>query len=103
MNNNFTQYEEYKNIEYKGHLQEFTEINTITGEVNSSKFYVPTSRAKVIHKDNATIVILQDGSKGVAKCGKDDVFSRKTGLKVAYNRAMIEHLLNEIDELSKRK
>ena len=97
---NFVKNEEYKTIEYKGCMQEFNETNHITGEVNSGRFYVSSSKGKVIHQDNATIVILQDGSKGVAKCGKNDNFSRKTGLKIAYNRAMIEHLLKEIKELT---
>ncbi|MDD4779105.1 MAG: aegerolysin family protein [Tissierellia bacterium] len=98
---NFVKQEEHKTIEYKGHMQDFTETNIVTREVNSGKFYVPTSRGKVIHQDNATIVILHDGSKGIAKCGKNDTFSRKTGLKIAYNRAMIEHLSKEIKELTK--
>jgi len=99
--NNRVRQEEHKIIEYKGHTQEFIERNTSTGEVNTSKFYVPASRGKVMHKDIATIVILEDGSKGVAKCNKEDNYSRKTGLKIAYNRAMIQHLLSEIEKLSK--
>jgi hypothetical protein len=98
MNNYVKQYER-KTIEYKGHLQEFTETNVFSGETNTNKFYVPTSRGEVIHQDSATVVFLQDGSKGVAKCGKDDTFSRKTGLKIAYNRALIQHLEKEIKEL----
>lgn len=97
--NNVTRKEEYKTIEYKGYTQEFIEKNIITGDINSNKFYVPVTRGRVIHKDSATIVILEDGSKGVAKCGKNDTYSRKTGLKIAYNRAKIISLQKEIDKL----
>lgn len=98
---NYVSQDERKTIEYKGHIQEFTETDTFTNETNYNIFYVPTSRGTIIHQDTATIVILEDGSKGVAKCGNKDAFSRKTGLKIAYDRAMIQHLQREIEQLSK--
>jgi hypothetical protein len=103
MNNfkNYVSQDERKTIEYKGYTQEFTETDIYTGQTNFNRFYVPTSRGTVIHQDTATIVILEDGSKGISKCGNKDVFSRKTGLKIAYNRAMIQHLQKEIEQLSK--
>lgn len=92
---NFVRQEEHKNIVYKGYVQEFIETNIETGESVTGKFYVSSTKAKIIHKDNATVVILDDGSKGVAKCNEKDIYSRKEGLRLAYNRAMIEHLLKE--------
>lgn len=56
---------------------------------------LPAMRAQVIRQENATIVIFEDGSKGVAKCGEGEKFSRKKGLRLAYNRAVMQYLENE--------
>jgi hypothetical protein len=55
--------------------------------------------AKVIRQDKYTIVILSDGSKGISQCMDGDSFSRKKGLRIAYNRAMIAHLEKLTKEL----
>lgn len=89
---------EYKTIEYRGYYQEFIERDTITGEERIGRFYVPTRRGKLIRQDNATVVILDDGSKGVAQCCSKDKFSRKIGLKYAYNRALATSLINEVKD-----
>jgi hypothetical protein len=98
-NKNCVRQEEQKTVVYQGYKQEFCTTNDSTGETLYGYYFVPATKAKIIHKDTATIVIFEDGSKGVAKCGKDDTYSRKTGLKIAYNRAMIQHLQKEIDKL----
>lgn len=93
---NFTRQEEHKTIEYRAYTQEFTTTDETTGEVSFGKFHVPPIEGKIIHKDNATVVILKDGSKGVAICGKKDTYSRKEGLKWAYKRAMAQYFMKEI-------
>jgi len=59
--------------------------------------------ARIIHQDKYTIVILEDGNKGVSKCMEGDTFSRKKGLKIAFNRALIQHLEKETKKLSHEK
>jgi len=93
---NFARQEEHKTIEYRAYTQEFTTTDETTGEVSFGKFYVPLIEGKIIHKDNATVVILKDGSKGIAMCGKKDTYSRKEGLKWAYKRAMAQYFMKEI-------
>lgn len=60
---------------------------------------LPEMFGKIIRQDNATVVILNDGSKGVAKCGEKEVYSRSVGLRIAYNRAVIAYLQKMNDTL----
>jgi hypothetical protein len=96
---NYVRQREHKIIEYKGYWQEFTETNIDTGITRTDKFYVPTSKGRVLHQGTATVVTLEDGSIGRSVCGPEDTYSRKKGLKIAYNRALIQHLEKEIEEL----
>ena len=42
------------------------------------------------------IVYLDTGEKGMAKCCEGDIFDEELGYKIAYHRATIERLKNEI-------
>ena len=64
-------------------------------------FGVPGETATVIFSDKYTIVILSDGSKGVAKCMPGQQFVPRTGFQIAMRRAQIEKMKKEIEELSK--
>ncbi len=44
--------------------------------------------AQVIYSGNRTVVILPDGSKGIAKCCFEDVFNKKIGHELALGRAI---------------
>lgn len=56
---------------------------------------------KVIYNDDITIVILSDGSKGVAKRNSTDQYCKQIGHDIAYNRAEIKRLRKEIDRISR--
>lgn len=92
---------EVKNsVTYKGSYISFTEKNLITGEVNEGKFrLIDGFESNVYSADKYVVVVLKDGSKGVAKCNNSDEFSYKKGLRIAFNRALIEHLKKETKKL----
>ena len=93
---------EVKTVSYAPCYQKFTEYATDRADVFGIKGIFEFTKGisgKVMHRDKYTIVILDDGSKGVAMCMEGDIFSRKKGLKIAFNRAMIEHLKKETGKL----
>lgn len=99
---NIARKNEVRHIKYHGHYHFVTEYLPDMKTVKEEYHYKTNDEtARIIHQDTATIVIFEDGSKGVAVCGKNDTFSRKTGMKIAYNRAMIAKLQKEIEQLSK--
>jgi hypothetical protein len=92
---------ESKSVSYATCYRKFTEYNDdndVFGTEGTFEFLKGIS-GKVMHQDKYTIVILSDGSKGVAMCMEGDTFSRRKGLRIAYNRAMIQHLEKVTKEL----
>lgn len=72
------------------------------GEVLQEQLVKSSGRNyKVIYNNNATIVIFEDGSKGVAKKHPRDTYNRQVGHDIAFNRARIIQLQKEINEISK--
>ena len=69
--------------------------------ISRYSFEVKELKEKVIYSNNAVIVILDDGSKGVAKCMDIDDFDEIKGLKIAYNKAKIKSLQKELKKLTK--
>lgn len=59
-------------------------------------YYVNDYVKKVIVNGNATIVFLETGEKGIAKCNPNDQFKVNIGYEIARSRAMIEHYKNLI-------
>lgn len=59
------------------------------------------STYKVIYNGDVTIVILEDGSKGVAKRNPNDKYNKQIGHDIAHNRARIKSLHKQIEEISK--
>jgi len=90
--------DEVKTIVYGEVKQYFTEESNLKDD-KEDWFWTKEKVEKVIHSGNATIVILDDGSKGVAKCGKKDEYRKTTGIKVAYLRAKIVSLHKELNDL----
>ena len=98
---NHVVYNEVKEITYLKARQPFIEKNVTLGTSDHSSFMTREKKEKVIHNDNATIIILDDGSKGVAKCAPDDFYDKTKGIKIAYLRAKIKSLNKELRQLVK--
>ncbi len=88
-------------FKYGKTYQSFEERDIDGDIINSGSFKIPERTQKVIRNGRATIVILDDGSKGVAIAGKREVYDATKGLKIAYTRAKIESLKNELELLTK--
>ncbi|MFC0903736.1 hypothetical protein ACFHWD_03410 [Clostridium sp. MT-14] len=100
MSNKINQ-EEVKVINYEKVYQPFVTIYKDSDEKKSDGFYIKSKSEKIIHSDNRTIVILNDGSKGIAKCNPDDEYNKTKGIKIAYIRAKIKSLNKELKNLVK--
>ncbi|RXZ78032.1 hypothetical protein EBB07_28660 [Paenibacillaceae bacterium] len=99
MKNNKVTNTEVKEIVYKEVRQHFTELSLSSGFLKQDYFRIPERKQKVIHTKDETIVLLDDGSKGVAKCSYKDKYNKLTGIKIAYIRAKIKSLEKELKEL----
>lgn len=66
------------------------DVQTITTEIE---------KHKVIYNGLTTIVILQDGTKGVSKCSPEDTYDKNKGYEIASHRAKIKQLQNRVDKL----
>lgn len=87
-------------VSYKGAYISFTETNQLTGEVTDGKFKLFDGfEGKIYSADKYVVVVLADGSKGVSKCEEGDTFSYRNGLRIAFNRALIEHIKKETKKL----
>lgn len=87
-------------VSYRGTYISFTETNQLTGEVREGKFKLFDGfEGKVYSADKYVVVVLADGSKGTAKCEESDTFSFKNGLRIAFNRALMEHIKKETKKL----
>ena len=51
---------------------------------------------KVIYSDKVTVVILNSGIKGIAKCLEEDEYDKKTGYRIAYLKAKIKEMNKEL-------
>lgn len=59
--------------------------------------YINSDVQKVIVNKPCVIVFLRTGEKGIAKCYPGDEFSEEQGYMIAYKRATIERLKNELE------
>lgn len=71
------------------------------GSSDISNVFSNNETQRVIFNGRATVVILNDGSKGVSVCGYDDAFDEKKGYKIALRRAYINQLNDELKDLTK--
>lgn len=95
---------ERKKVVYKTAYQKFSEVDVNTGIEATGTFKLHDDiSADVIHQDKYTIVILEDGTKGISKCMEGDTYSRKVGVTIAFNRAMIKRMKKEINKISNGK
>lgn len=74
---------------------------TVDGVEETFSFTKRELKERIIHSGNRTVCILDDGSKGVAKCDKEDNYDETKGIKIAYTRAKIKSLEKQLKELTK--
>ena len=51
---------------------------------------------RVIYSNKVTVVILNSGIKGIAKCLDEDEYDKKTGYRIAYLKAKIKEMNKEL-------
>lgn len=51
---------------------------------------------RVIYSDKVTVVILNSGIKGIAKCLEEDEYDKKVGYRIAYLKAKIKEMNKEL-------
>jgi hypothetical protein len=56
---------------------------------------------KVIANGNTTIVILNDDSKGIAKCLQNDIYDINKGVNIAFTKALIKSYTKKLKKLVK--
>lgn len=101
MNKNYVEKTEVKDFVYKEVRQYFVEKSNLKDEVKEDYFRIKERLEKVIHSGNRTIVILDDGTKGISKCSPEDEYNKLKGIKIAYTRAKIKSLQKELKRLCK--
>lgn len=70
-------------------------------EIKNAHINGVSEKVKVIRSNNATVVILSDGTKGVSKCMDEDEYDSVKGFDIAYTRACIKRLNKNLKELVK--
>jgi len=71
------------------------------GEVSYHENDSDNQSYKLIINGNVTIVILDDGSKGIAKCLDSDVYDMDKGINIAYLKAIIKSSQKKLKMLVK--
>lgn len=66
-------------------------------EYTEREIYVGLDVKRVIYSDRATVVILNSGAKGIAKCLEEDTYNKETGYRVAYLKAKIKEMNKELN------
>lgn len=51
---------------------------------------------RVIYSDRVTVVILNNGIKGIAKCLEEDEYDKKIGYRIAYLKAKVKEMNKEL-------
>ena len=88
-------------IVYGKVYQKFTEYDENGFIVKEGSFQIPEWKQEIMTNGPATIIWLEDGSKGVAICNECDNFKISTGRKLAYLRAKIASLMKEVEQTIK--
>ena len=90
-----------KTIVYSAGYQNFYEYDEDGNIIKQGSFRIPEKHEVVIENEKATVVFLDDGSKGVALCHPSDIKNETIGIKLAYLRAKIVSLQKEIKTILK--
>lgn len=51
---------------------------------------------RVIYSDKVTVVILNNGIKGIAKCLEEDEYDKKVGYRIAHLKAKVKEMNKEL-------
>lgn len=89
------------NTLYYSSNQRFISKDAEGNVIKDSSFKIPHRSQRLIFNQNATICILDDGSKGVSKCMPEDKYDEVKGIKIAYLRAKIKSINKELKQLCK--
>lgn len=76
-------------------------LNYFKPYVSEAEQKIKEENAKVIFSNNVTIVILEDGTKGVAKCLACDTYDENKGVDIALTKAKIKSLNKKLKKLIK--
>ena len=99
---NQVQQTEVRDLVYQEVRQPFTEKTNLSPDtLKEGSFTLKEKKERIIFSANRTIVILNDGTKGIAKCLPSDKYNKLKGIKIAYLRARIESFQKELEELCK--
>ena len=71
------------------------------GVIDFDSEVVQSDSMRIIFNDTTTIVILSDGSKGVAKLSPDDTYDQQKGIDIAVIKASIKSLQKQLKKLVK--
>jgi len=74
---------------------------THNGEIINQIIDSGNESYKLIINGNTTIVILDDGCKGIAKCMESDEYDMDKGVDIAYTKAIIKSSQKKLKELVK--
>lgn len=75
----------FESEEVKEYFKEYIEENKTDEDVK-----------RVIYSDRVTVIILNSGIKGIAKCLDEDEYDKKIGYRIAYLKAKIKEMNKEL-------
>ncbi|MHB0943388.1 hypothetical protein ACYCSU_17200 [Paenibacillus sp. ALE1] len=77
-------------------------VKTPKGEIIQEQLIRGSRKGyKVVYNGDKTIVILSDGSKGIAKRNPNDPYNIQIGHDIAHARAIIKQQEKEIEDITK--
>lgn len=88
-------------IVYKKVYQEFIEYNEDGVILKTGSFKIPERVETILENDHATVVFLNDNSKGVSLCHPADTINPSVGRRLAYLRAKLVSIQSEIKQILK--
>ena len=84
-----------------GTIREILEYFELSEKENSKKYNVVNVNSDIktiLHDGKTTVVILHDDTVGVSHCLRGDTYNKEVGERVAYIKAKIKSLQNELEQ-----
>ena len=85
--------------EFNTYFEEYKEKQI--NEIENIHINGLSQKVKVIRNGKVTVVVLEDGIKGVSKCLEEDTYDKAKGFEIAYTKACIKRLNKNLKELVK--